>query len=75
VPTDRFSAASTTECPDCQGHGWYVTTGTEWVYGCCGHYTARGECCENPELFPEPVPEQTPCERCNMTGRVGQVTT
>ena len=68
------SAATRSDaCPDCGGHGWYVTTGTEWVYGCCGHYTERGECCENPELFPEPVPEQTPCERCNMTGRLEAV--
>jgi len=45
-------------CPECQGAGWYIGSGTSTSYDKSG------------ESICEQVPVQVQCERCYATGEI-----
>lgn len=49
------------KCANCDGNGFVIREYTVAVPVCCNRPTRGGECCGNPDPYPELRYEQEPC--------------
>jgi hypothetical protein len=52
------------KCNTCNDNGFIVYERTIAVPVCCGRCSPNGDCCGNPDPYPELIQEQEPCPSC-----------